>query len=194
MHITDRIEEGNSQERSDFAAIYLAYFPKMLRFARAYLVSKEDAENVVQDLFIHLWENPQLLSSCRSPQAFLFTLVRRRSIDYLRRKLQEAGRAGSLDELENQEYRYKLYSLETFDEAGFTDETLGQLLQTAVDTLPEQCRRIFVESRMNHKRNKEIARELGLSVQTVKNQLGIAVRKLRNELKDYLPLLVFLLS
>ncbi len=59
---------------------------------------------------------------------------------------------------------------------------------------PEQCRRIFIESKLNNKKYQDIADEMGLSLQTVKNQVMIAVRKLREDLKDCLPLLAFLLG
>lgn len=178
--------------KDSFTEIYTTYFPRMLRFARVYLINREEAENVVQDIFVNLWENRMLLEELRSPQAFLFTLVKRRCIDYLRKKLTVLYKDVSLDEVENHELQYKLYSLEAFDENKSLNEDIERLLRDAIARLPEKCRRIFIESKINNKRNYEIADEMGLSVQTVKNQIMIAVRKLREELKDYLPLLIFL--
>ncbi|MDE5678549.1 MAG: RNA polymerase sigma-70 factor [Phocaeicola sp.] len=177
-----------------FPEIYSAYFPGMLRFACTYIINKEEAENVVQDIFVYLWENRSLLKEIHSPQSFLFTLVKRRSIDFLRRKLSASYREGSLDEVENHEYQYKLYSLEAFDETKLSDEDMGRFLREAIERLPEKCRRIFIESKLNNRKYQEIADEMGLSVQTVKNQVMIAVRKLREDLKDYLPFLVFLIG
>ena len=65
---------------------------------------------------------------------------------------------------------------------------------TAINKLPERCRQVFLKSRIEGKRNREIANELNLTVSTVENQMTIALRKLRVELKDYLPLLLFLLD
>lgn len=98
------------------------------------------------------------------------------------------------EEVENREIQYKLYSLEAFDETKFSDEDVERILHEAINRLPEQCRRIFIESKLNNKKYQDIADEMGLSLQTVKNQVMIAVRKLREDLKDYLPLLVFLLG
>lgn len=174
-----------------FSEIYATYFPRMLRFAHAYL-TREEAENVVQDIFIYLWENRIFLEGIHSPQAFLFTLVKRRSADFLRKKLVVSHKEGTLDEVENHEYQYKLYSLEALDESKFPDEDMERLLREAIARLPEKCRLIFIESKLNNKKHQEIADEMGLSVQTVKNQVMIAMHKLREELKDYFPLLVFL--
>ena len=84
--------------------------------------------------------------------------------------------------------------MEAFDETKFSDEDVERILHEAINRLPEQCRRIFIESKLNNKKYQDIADEMGLSLQTVKNQVMIAVRKLREDLKDYLPLLVFLLG
>lgn len=177
-----------------FTEVYALYFPRMLRFARTYIIDKEDAENVVQDIFIYLWENRSLLEGLRSPQAFLFTLVKRRSIDFLRKRLQISYEEGTLEEVENHEFQYKLYSLEAFEESKFSDEEVERLLHEAIERLPERCRQIFIESKLNNKKYQEIADEMGLSLQTVKNQVMIAVHKLREDLKDYLPILVFLIG
>lgn len=188
--------EKDQQKKVSFTEIYALYFPKMLRFACTYIIDKGDAENVVQDIFIYLWENRSLLEGVNCLQAFLFTLVKRRSIDFLRKKLQTSNDGGFLlwEEVLKQEYQYKLYSLETFDESMFSDEDMERLLHEAIDRLPERCRRIFIESKLNNRKYQEIADEMGLSVQTVKNQVMIAIHKLREDLKDYLPLLVFLIG
>lgn len=164
----------------------------MTRFARTYLIDKAEAENVVQDIFIYLWENRMSLEGINSIQAFLFTLVKRRCIDALRKKLVASYKGKTLDEVKNHEYQYKLYSLESFDENRLSYEDIERLLSEAINRLPEKCRRIFIECKINHKSHQKIADEMGISVQTVKNQMMIALRKLREEMKDYLPLLVFL--
>lgn len=188
------VTDNNYANTLSFSEIYAVYFPRMLRFARTYLINKEEAENVVQDIFIYLWEHRSLLDGLHSPQAFLFTLVKRRSIDFLRKRIQFSYEEGSLDEIENHEFKYKLYSLEAFDESRFSDEEMERLLHQAIDRLPERCRHIFIECKLNHKKHQEIADEMGLSVQTVKNQVMIATHKLRDDLKDYLPLVIFLIG
>jgi RNA polymerase sigma-70 factor (ECF subfamily) len=75
-----------------------------------------------------------------------------------------------------------------------SDEEIEQILMTAINKLPERCRQVFLKSRIEGKKNREIANELNLTVSTVENQMTIALRKLRVELKDYLPLLLFLLD
>lgn len=63
-------------EKHAFSKIYLIYFPKLVRFAREYVVSIEDAENIVQDIFMYLWEHRDMLESLTNLNAFLFTLAK----------------------------------------------------------------------------------------------------------------------
>ena len=63
-----------------------------------------------------------------------------------------------------------------------------------VDSLPKKCREIFIKSKIEGKKQKDIAAELNISLKTVENQMAIAYKKIKSELKDYLPLLIFLLA
>lgn len=184
------MEPGKKEiDEQVFSEIYVNYYSRMLRFAYAYLMNKEDAENIVQDIFAYLWGNRSLLKEVRHLQAFLFMLVKRRCIDFLRLKINNS--ASSLSEIENEELEYKLYSLETLDEDNVTDEEMQRMLHKAIGQLPEKCRYIFIQAKINHKKYREIADETGLSIQTIKNQMTIAIGKLQTELRKLLPFLTF---
>ena len=118
--------------------------------------------------------------------SYLFALVKNKSLDYLRHKV-------IADEYK-QELSAKLTALELLNYSFTSDEEIEQILMTAINKLPERCRQVFLKSRIEGKKNREIANELNLTVSTVENQMTIALRKLRVELKDYLPLLLFLLD
>lgn len=170
--------------QDNFDKIYLAYFFRLHRFAKEYVRSDEDAENIVQDIFVLVWEKRHLLNIQISLTAYLFSLVKNKCIDYLRKKI--------VSDDYNKELRIKLNSLEEFNMA-FADEAhIESFINQALDTLPPRCREIFIKSRIEGKKYKEIADEMNISVHTVDTQIRIALKKLRTELKDYLPLLVFL--
>lgn len=176
-----------------FSGIYDIYFPKLLRFTQTYLIREEEAEHIVQDLFIYLWEHRDVLSSLRNINAYLFTLARNRCIDYLRREVNREDNRGALSEVENRELQLKLYSLEMFDEDRLSEADVEELLHRAINSLPERCREIFIMSRLQNLRYKEIASRLDISPNTVENQIAIALRKLKDELKEYFPLLLFVM-
>lgn len=177
-----------------FEEIYLTYFSKMKYFAKEYVISDADAENIVQDVFTELWEKKEILNMPVNLIAYLFTTIKNKSLNYLRHKtvIQEAAT------LIQEEYaitlRMNLDSLEAFDENFFSEQDIEKIISRALDSLSDKCRDIFVMSKFEGKKQKQIAEELNISINTVETQMGIAYKKLRAELKDYMPLLLFLLS
>ena len=162
------IQQTNSLETQKcFSQIYSTYFIKMTRFSQAYVIAEEDAENIVQDIFLYLWEHPEVFRTIDNMDAFLFTLVKNRCLNFL---------------------KHSLY----INEKKRTLETAEELIDEVIGKLPERCREIFILSRMEGLKYKEIAERLDISVNTVENQMSIALRKLKVELKDYLPLLLFI--
>ena len=90
------------------------------------------------------------------------------------------------------ELKLRSDSLESLNPAFSDEKSIEDLLYEALNKLPERCRQIFVMSKLEGKKQKQIAEELGLSVNTVEVQMGIAYKKLREELKDYMPIILFL--
>lgn len=180
-------------QHETFPGIYDMYFPKLLRFTQTYLIREEEAEHIVQDLFVYLWEHRDILSTLRNINAYLFTLARHRCIDYLRKEMNREDNRGALSEVENRELQLKLYSLEMFDEDRLSDADIEELLHRAIGKLPERCREIFIMSRLQNLRYKEIAEKLDISPNTVENQIAIALRKLKDELQEYFPLFLFII-
>ena len=148
----------------DFENFYITWYSRVKYFARDYVLSDEEAENIAQDVFLEFYQKREELGFHINLVAYLFTSVKNKCIDYLRRRLMEQEAAVKMQE--------------EFD----------------LDTLPERCREIFVMSKIKGKKQKEIAEELNVSVKTIESQMTIAYKKLREELKNHLPLLLFLLS
>lgn len=183
MHISKQSTKTKSLS-VHFDQIYIVYFSRMQRFAKEYVLSDEDAENIVQDVFVLLWEKREVLDVKVSLAAYLFALVKNKCLDHLRHQ--------TVAQEYNQELHTKLSALEELNQVFSSDEDVERIVTKAVQALPVRCREVFIKSRMDGKKNKEIADELNISVNTVENQIGIALRKLRVELKDYLPLLLFI--
>jgi RNA polymerase sigma-70 factor (ECF subfamily) len=185
-------KQGQDIEQDKFGKVYAVYFPKLVRFSKAYVLSEEEAENIVQNTFLYLWENRSILESLDNLNAFLFTLVKNRCIDFLRKTLQE-GRSESLSEIQEKEMELKLYSLQQFDENKLSREEIDQLITDAINTLPPRCREIFVLSRLEGLSHKEIADQLQISTNTIEGQIAIALKKLRIVLKEFVPLFIFII-
>lgn len=176
--------------RGNFENIYKVYYPKMFGFAKTYVLTDEDAENIVQDVFLILWEKKDDIEISHSVTTFLFTLVKNKCLNFLRHRIIQEEYNTYIQE----ELKFKLYSLELFSYSYQSDEELRHSIRRAIDSLPERCREVFIKSRIEGKKYKEISEELQISVNTVENHIVAALKKMREELKDYLPLLIFLVK
>jgi len=164
----------------------------MKRFAQEYVMREEDAENIVQDVFLDLWEQNLLLLSHTNLFAYLFTALKNRCIDFLRHKTVVQHTAEKLQDDYMKALQMKFQSLEAFDEQLFSEPDIETVIQNAIESLPEKCREIFILSKIEGKKQKAIAQELNISVNTVENQMAIAYKKLKEILKDHFSLLIFL--
>ena len=178
----------------DFEQFYITWYSRAKYFAREYVHSESDAENIIQDVFLHLYERRDLMDAYTNLTAYIFTSIKNRCLDYLRKWVLEQETAQGVQDEFEMELRMKYDTLEIFN-TQFSDETdIGELLDNALQKLPERCRNIFIMNKLEGKKQKEIAEELNLSINTVESQMGIAYKKLREELKDCLPLFIFLFA
>jgi RNA polymerase sigma-70 factor (ECF subfamily) len=158
--------------------------------AYAYTIIREDAmaEEVVQNVFCRLWEKTGQLQVKESVTAYLYRAVYNESLNYLKhRKVKTAYQSYS-----------KHHMNQSADEGGASKKLmlrdLEEKLGKALAELPQQCCTIFQMSRFEELKYQEIADKLGISIKTVENQMGKALRLLRLKLVDFLPVLLLLLS
>jgi len=172
-----RLKAG--EERA-FDYFFTQYYSGLCVFANKFLRDPQSAEETVQDVFLRLWKNRNAIEVTVSVRAYLFTSVKNQCLDALKHKKvsQECldKLAMSLPGSKN----------ETWD--AYVESELFELLDSAVEKLPPECRKIFRESRFNFIPNKEIALKAGLSLKTVENQLTKALKMIRDELRDYLEI------
>lgn len=166
-----------------FSELYLMYYPKLVRFAKEFVVLEEDAENITQDVFTDLWERRDAIDHVENVNAYLFRLVRNRCLDYLKHKVFEQKYAENAQASFEIELNLKLQSLDRFDVSDiYEGNETERLVRDAINSLPKRCRDIFLLSRMKGLKYREISEKLGISVNTVECQMGIALKKLRVKL------------
>lgn len=166
--------------------LFKQHYTELCNYSFRYVKQAEIAEEIVQDLFVHLWQKEVPLSVHSSVKAYLFTSVRNRSVNYLksqfaRQKFESDGnhQAGMLTDNTRETLEY---------------EELWKLVQEAIAKLPPQCRIIFEMSRFGGFSYQEIADELQLSPKTIENQMGIGLKKLKEYLRSSWDLLLVLLA
>lgn len=178
----------------DFENFYITWYSRVKHFARDYVLSDEEAENIAQDVFLEFYQKRAELGFHINLIAYLFTSVKNKCIDHLRRKLMEQEATAKMQEEFDLSFRMKFDSLEAFNMEGLSENNIKGIIEKALNTLPGRCREIFIMSKIEGKKQREIAEELNVSVKTIESQMTIAYKKLREELKNHLPLLLFLLS
>lgn len=168
-----------------FEEVFKTHFKAL--HAYAYTIVEEDdmAEEIVQNVFCKLWERRDRLEITQSVKAYLYKSVYHESINYLRHlKKKRAYQAHAVHVMEKSHSASEKSTL----------RELEQKLEQALKELPERCRTIFQMSRFESLKYQQIADQLGLSVKTVENQMGKALKILRLKLVDFLPLLLFFIA
>lgn len=172
-----------SGDRNAFEELFRAHYRPLCSFAMPYLKDRDRAEDLVQDLFVRLWNDRERLNVSSSLKSYLFTSVRNRCLN----EVQKVVRLKPLNET--------LHDASTDDGPSEEDHTWRSArVLAAIEALPEERRKIFKLSRNEHLKYHEIAERLGLSVKTVENQMGRALKTLREELADLVPVYVALLA
>ncbi|MDR1097548.1 MAG: RNA polymerase sigma-70 factor [Tannerella sp.] len=162
-----------------FERIYTLYFARLVRFADEYVQSKEDAENIVQDVFLYLLKQKYPIETVLHIQPFLFELVKRKCIDFLRRKVMMAEKKQNMQDTGMEEYRYNMYAVEAFDGKNADDEALFHRLEEAIQSLPPQCREVFLLCKREGWSHKTVAGKFNISISTVNNHIVQAMKKLK---------------
>ena len=165
----DRI---NNKDRGAFHELFEKYYRPLVMFALRYVDCQEDAEDVVQDLFVAIWEREEKFLSEKSLYVFLYNSVRNTCLNLLKHK-----------KVKERYVDYILTHEKEIEEEGYNvlEEELYDSLFKAVDELPPRCREIFL-LHLDGKTNEEIARALNITILTVKTQKKKALHYLKGRL------------
>ncbi len=139
----------------EFREFYTTWYSRLKHFAREYVISGDDAEDIVQEVFTDIYEKYDTLTNHTNLIAYTFTAIRNRCIDLLRKRIVEQESARHLQEEHLLTLRMKFNSLEVLDDGLFKDDTLEQVIEQALNTLPEKCRIIFIKHKIEGKNNRK---------------------------------------
>lgn len=174
--LLDRIRAG---DHAAFTAAVHAYYAGLCDFAWRYVRSTAIAEEVVQEVFLNLWEHRKRLQSDGSLRAYLYQSVKNRSLNHLRNQRTRLQKTEALTE-------HLSHAPPQPDRAMMQGE-LAHRIRQALDALPERRRTIFVLSKLHGLTYAEVASVLGISVNTVDTQMRRALRLLRERLASFMP-------
>jgi len=178
------IEKFKSGDTEAFGVMFHAHYKPLSIYAYTILKDMDDAEDTVQQVFIGMWEKRTTLTIHTSLKALLYKSVYNTCLNRIK---QQKVRSEYAKEIQ-------LHSTLGTVQEDIQQKELQKKIDEALEALPEQCAKIFKMSRFEHLKYQEIADQLGLSIKTVENQMGKALKIMREQLKDYLPFILIILS
>ncbi len=186
MHIQD-FQYFQSGDRQAFKKIFDTFYKALFLFAQKYIKEIDAAEDLVQEVFVKLWEKRETIDDLSTLKSFLYVSVRNQAFNHLRHS--------KLIDQHKEEVKYKILG-ESFFKNHLIEEETHRLLLQAISELPLQSQRVCTMS-MNGVKNAVIAEELKISISTVKYHKNQILSTLRDRLKDHLyllPLFIILLD
>jgi len=173
---------------SAFEKIFKADYNRIVGFCQQFVRDKDVSQGLAQEAFIKLWLNREKIVSMNGIQSFLYTAAKTDCLNYLRHnKVVNNYHDKQLQLKEGQLTREILDSFD-FDQLEFTE--LEKIIKQSIQELPEKCRVVFNMSRLDCKKNCEIAEELNISVKAVEANITRALKSLKISLSEYLPLIL----
>lgn len=175
-----------SGSEKNFRLIVEHWYTRLFNFANGYLNNPENTKEVLQDVFLKLWDTRQKLLANTNLNAYLFTLTRNRCIDLIRReKLMLQFRTDRQEEYRRLSENFEALSDPILDNL-FAMEIQAEINRT-ISELPEQCQKVFVLSRMKGMNNREISQTMVLSEKTIESHLTKALKTIRLALERKFP-------
>ena len=178
--LVEMIKEG---DKSAFESLFRSQYSSLCTYANKFVQDVDTSEEIVQELFSQIWQKKEDLNITGSIESYLFRAVHNSCLNFIKH--------------ESIKDKYKQQTISDFTEnihAFPVDMEVNELHKknlVTIDLLPQERKKVFTMNRFEGFKYKEIAEKLNISVKTVENQMGKALKFLRDELKEYLPLMIF---
>lgn len=185
-----RLKEGNSQA---YEELFKQTYPRLLGYCSLFIHNQPQANDLVQECFVRLWEKRTTISASQSVESLLFVMLRNRCLNFLRdQKLHTSEK--SIDSIGENDLQH-LYQLDFAGKEEKTlEENLIEAMRESIEKLPEKRKLVFKKTKIEGKKNKEVAEELSISVKAVEKHLSQAKEQIRKEMLLKFPLLSVLIA
>ena len=182
IEISKRLKDGNE---AAFEIVFKSFFEQLASFANEYVFDKEVSKNIVQEIFMKLWEKRANIEIHSNLKSYLYTSTKNSCISYLRhiktRQQYFEKRKKDFDDLM---LNYEALSQLNINRIDFN--SIETIIKETIDSLPPRCKEVFTLSRYEELSNKEIAEKLEISVKAVEANNTRAIKLLKKNLKNYL--------
>nr|MBC7614162.1 RNA polymerase sigma-70 factor [Pseudopedobacter sp.] len=172
--------DKNISEEVFFKNIYLENYPSLIVFAKGYVKQIPIAEDLVEDVFVKLWKNRQVISTIQNLKVYLFIAVKNTCFNYLV-KLKKYN-IQSIDDLD-----IDFEQITATAEGKIISSERVELINNEINKLPKKCKAIFILIKEEGLKYTEVAQLLNLSIKTVETQMSIAFKRLSQALASEFP-------
>lgn len=185
----DRIRGGDTKA---FEYAFRKFAPRLEAFARKYTTDTNEAEDIVQDVFLKLWERRELLDNI-SLTSFLFMMVKNSCLNYLKHRQVAESVEQRVPDTETAE---RLYAIDFVPDPSslLMQKELSDSIDQIMEELPPKCKEVFVLSRLRGLKNREIATRMEITEKVVEKHITRALKRFREGLKRYALFLGAILS
>ncbi len=190
-HLLRDIRDGKI---ASFEVFFQNSYARLLNYAKLFIHDEEVASDMVQESFIHFWDKRNELRTGKSIESLIFTSVRNRCLNYLRDKNTYNKHLENYKIEQGVDVQYLVqYDFLGHEELS-VEELIARELEISINKLPEKCRQVFLMSKQDGKKQKEIAEELGISQKAVEKHIATAKAKLKQSLEQKFPALGLLIA
>lgn len=185
------IDRVKSDDQKALEHLFSIYYARLNDFAKNVVKDDVISQDIVQEVFVKVWENRSKIESLNL-DAFFFRMVRNRCIDYIKhlrvvnKRMQDIQISSKYEEL----YRIDFIGNEPYV---LIEQELKTKIEKTIQSLPERCREVFIMSRMDGLKNKEIAERLDINIKNVERHLNRALQTFRKNFTEELPIALILL-
>lgn len=188
LNLFESFKEG---DETAFTFFYDKYFRRLQSFSIQFIYDAEEAENLAQEAFLHLWQNRENVESINGIQSFLYTYAKSKCLNFIRHnKVKDKFKNDLLNQKER-ELDIEVLNSISFDTLELTE--LERIIQESISDLPPKTREVFIKKRFENKKNSEIAEEMQVTLKAVEAHMTKALKILKTKLSDYLFLLFILI-
>lgn len=178
-------------DTNNFNSLYTTYYRKAFLFTKSYVHDEAVAEDIVAESFMKLWEKLKQEEIDYSDY-LLLSILKNKALNYLKHEAIKTETINSLSDINRRELEIRISTLQACIPEDIFSNDVKEIISKTLKSLPKQTHHIFVLSRFQYKGNKEIAQLLNLSEKSIEYHISKALKALRVNLKDYLPLFYFL--
>ena len=186
------MENSSTLFMSELTEIFRKRQKQFVQFAYSYVRDQAEAEDIVMSAFTTVWERRDALQEHTNISALLLTAVKNRSLNYIQHQQIRQNAEQHINQIRQKEVALRIATLEACEPEHIFSQEMQLIVQQAIYEIPEASRRIFMLSHIDNLSNKEIAKQLDLSVKTVEYHITRSLKLLRTKLKDYAFTLFFI--